>query len=258
MNIGSIIGIVIMVAGLIGMIVCSKKQRVNPALQPVSIALFIGVLVGGFLFLRGQGIIGNAKGKDAIAREVAYQEARGRVIGEFIKDAKDVDAGKKILFITDPGYVKAEKKDKIAEALIKSLEKACGRTVEVAAVAVPENAEEDGGDNEYMTAKAVNELLAKHTDAGIVIFNNNLPENPQQISVFKTKNGPKVILIGRGGADGKFITAKMKSGELLGLVMGKPGVKSGEPAASDYKKAFDYRYVLISKDNLESKAELLK
>ena len=62
MTIKAIIGIAIMVLGLIGMIVCSKKQRVNPALQPVSFVLFIVVLVGAFLFLQTRGLFGGSRG----------------------------------------------------------------------------------------------------------------------------------------------------------------------------------------------------
>jgi hypothetical protein len=45
--------IAMMVVGLVGMIVCSKKQKSNPAMQPVAFALFIVVVIGAVMLLKG-------------------------------------------------------------------------------------------------------------------------------------------------------------------------------------------------------------
>jgi len=253
MTIKAVIGIAIMVVGLIGMIVCSKKQRVNPALQPVSFVLFVVVLVGAFLFLQTRGLFGGSRSSGAVNNELAYQEARGTVAGEFLKG---VASGKKLVIIAEPNY----QNDKFAMQMIASFKKAYGTAeADIEAVEVPANAEEEGiPSSDYVTPKAIDALLAKHPDAGAVLFIGGLPENPQRMNIFKGKERPAIMLIGRGGADSKFLVSKIKSGEIAGLVVGRPKVKYSEPAASNYKKAFDFRYVLINKDNIDSNGDFLK
>ena len=253
MTLKAIIGIAIMVLGLIGMIVCSKKQRVNPALQPVSFVLFIVVLVGAFLFLQTRGLFGGSRGGGAVNNELAYQEARGTVIGEFMKSAAP---DKKLVIIADPNY----QNDRFTQQLINSLKKAYGAgEPEIETVEVPANAEEEGiPSSEYMTAKALDALIAKHPDAGAVLFLSGLPENPQRMKIFSGSNRPAVMLVGRGGATNKFLADKIKSGEIAGLVVGRPKVKYSEPADSNYKKAFDFRYVLINKGNIDSNMDFFK
>ena len=53
-----LIGIVMFIA-LIGMIVCSKKQKTNPNAQPVAIALLIIVVVCGFMMMYKTGVFGS-------------------------------------------------------------------------------------------------------------------------------------------------------------------------------------------------------
>ena len=250
MTIKAIIGIAIMVLGLVGMIVCSKKQRVNPALQPLSFVLFIVVLVGAFLFLQTRGLFGGSRGSGAVNNELAYQEARGTVVGEFMKSTAP---DKKLVIIAEPNY----QSDRFTMQLINSLKKAYGAgEPEIETVEVPPNAEEEGiPASDYMTPKALDALIP--ADAGIVVFMNCMPDNPQNMKMFKSKNGPKAMLIGRGSASGKFISDKIKSGEILGVVVGRPKIKYSTPAASNYQKAFDFRYVLIDRDNLGSTADFL-
>ena len=242
-----VVGIAIMIVGVIGMLICVKKQRVNPALQPLSFVLFVVVLIGGFLCLRGQGLLGGSRGAGAVANELAYQEARGTVIGEFLKKAAP---DKKLVIIADANY----QKDRFTMQLIESLKKAYGAgEPEIDSVPIPPNAEEDGiSSSDYVTAKALNDLLANHQDIGAVLFMNGLPENPQRLKIFSAKPRPAIMLIGRGGAPDKFLVDKIKSGDITGLVVSRPKVKYSEPADSDYNKAFNFRYIMIDKGNVDS------
>ena len=222
------------------------------------------MLAGAFLLLGCSGcgyvrslfsrLFGGRRGASgAINNELADQEARGRVVGEFLKNATP---GKKLVIIADANY----QKDRFTMQLIESLKKAYGAgEPEIDSVPIPPNAEEDGiSSSDYVTAKALNDLLANHQDIGAVLFMNGLPENPQRLKIFSAKPRPAIMLIGRGGASDKFLVDKIKSGEITGLVLGRPNVKYSEPADSNYKKAFDFRYVLINKDNVDSNAEFFK
>ena len=62
-----IIGIVMFIA-LIGMIVCSKKQKVNPNAQPVAIALLIVVVICGFMMMQKTGVFGGMQELSCLPR----------------------------------------------------------------------------------------------------------------------------------------------------------------------------------------------
>ena len=221
------------------------------------------MLAGAFLLLGCSGcgyvrslfsrLFGGRRGASgAINNELAYQEARGRVVGEFLKNATP---GKKLVIIADANSLK----DRFTMQLIDSLKKAYGAESEIDSVPIPPNAEEEGTPaGDYMTAKALDALIAKHPDVGAVLFMSGLPENPERLKIFSADPRPAIMLIGRGGASDKFLVDKIKSGEITGLVLGRPNVKYSEPADSNYKKAFDFRYVLINKDNVDSNAEFFK
>ena len=43
--------VAVMVVGLIAMIVCSKKQKTNPAMQPVALGVFLVVIVAAVMLM---------------------------------------------------------------------------------------------------------------------------------------------------------------------------------------------------------------
>ena len=96
------VGIAIMVVGLLGLIFCAKKQRVNPAMQSIAYIFAIVMFVGLGMSLYEQ-MGGDTVGD--IENERLFLYSRSAVAGKCLK----VDnAGKKVLFITNPGWNKDE------------------------------------------------------------------------------------------------------------------------------------------------------
>jgi len=248
----SALWVVIMAVGLVGMIICSKKQRSNPALQPVSFLLFIVVLIGAFMWLRSSDIIGSGGTSGIVGNEMAYQRSRGTVAGEFMAKAAP---GKKILVIADPNF----DKDQFVMGMMDAFKKAYGSDdMEMDTIDVPPNVEEDGTPiSELMTNKALDGVIAKHPGAELIIFVGGLPENPNRMKIFSGSNRPVVFLFNRGGATGKFLTEQIKSGNIAGVIVGKSGVKYSTKAPSKVHDAFDIRYILVNKDNLDANKDRL-
>ena len=107
--------IAMMVVGLIGMIVCSKKQKTAPIMQPIAFGLFIVVVIGAIMLLKGM------FGGDSpiLNKEMAVAHSRGYMVGKFLKEKA---AGKKVLFVADPIYAQS----KTGGALVDGFKKAYG------------------------------------------------------------------------------------------------------------------------------------
>ncbi len=242
----SAVWVAVMAVGLVGMIVCSKKQRTNPALQPVSFLLFVVVLIGAFMWLRESNLFGGSGGaKDIISNELAFQNSRGLAAGKLM--AK-VAPGKKILAIADPNF----DKDRFTLSMLESFKEAYGSNdLTIDSIVLPPNAEEEGIPlSDLMTAKAIDEIIAKYPDAGVILFVSGLPENPNRMNIFSRKDRPAVFLFSRGQANNKWLGEQIKSGAIAGIIIGKPKVKYSTKASSDPEEAFNIRYILVDKDNI--------
>ena len=249
----SFLWVAIMAVGLVGMIVCSKKQRSNPAMQPLSFVMFIVVLIGAFMWLRSTDIIPGGGATGIVGNELAFQNARGTIAGEFMAKAAP---GKKVLVIAEPNF----DKDQFVKAMLDAFKKSYGaQEMEIDTIDVPPNAEEDGTPlAELMTAKAVKNVIAKHADAGLIVFVAGLPEHPTQLGLLTQKDHPAIFLFARGQASNKFLAEKIKSGDIAGLIIGKQGVKYSTKAAGKDKDTFDIRYILITKDNIDANKDRFK
>lgn len=250
----SFVWVAVMAAGLVGMIVCSKKQRSNPAMQPVSFVMFVVVLIGAFMWLRSTEIIGGGSGASGIVgNELAFWNARGMIAGEFMAKAAP---GRKVLVVAEPNY----DKDQFVKAMFEAFKKSYGaQEMEIDTIDLPPNAEEDGIPiSELMTAKAIKGVIARHADAGLIVFAAGLPEHPNQLGIMNQKDHPAIFLFGRGQVSNKFLAEKIKSGDITGIVLGKSGVKYSTKAAGKEKETFDIRYILVSKDNFDAHKDRFK
>ena len=71
-----VLWVAVMAVGLIGMIVCSKKQKTNPAIQPVAILLFLVVLAGAVMLLKSMDVFGGGNAS-ILESEMRFAESRG-------------------------------------------------------------------------------------------------------------------------------------------------------------------------------------
>ena len=104
------IGIAVMVFGVIGLIFCAKKQRVNPAMQSVAIVFALIMFTGLGLALHDQ-MGGNVQSE--IENEQLFLYSRSAVAGQCLKGVKP---GAKVLFITSSGWDKEEVRQSWPEA----------------------------------------------------------------------------------------------------------------------------------------------
>ena len=71
-----------MFLALAGMIVCSKKQKTNPAMQPIAFVLFIVVVIGAIMLLKEMEIFGNSN-SSLLSNELKFYSSQGYKVGKF-------------------------------------------------------------------------------------------------------------------------------------------------------------------------------
>lgn len=235
--------IAVMVVGFIGMIVCSKKQKTNPAMQPVAILLCLLVLGAAGCLIVPQ-IMGTSN-SSIMESELAFLASRGHAAGAHL--AK-VAPGKKIVVVAEPNYDKSNQ----SKALIDMIKKGYGsENVVVEALVVPgATAENAMPIEELMKAKDFDAALNKHKDAGIVISLVGLPQNAARMAAFRASKPPVFFLLSTGMGTGKFVTDQINKGVIAGVIVPNPKADYEATAPSDPAKAFGIRFILVTKENL--------
>ena len=235
--------VAVMVIGLIGMIVCSKKQKTNPAMQPVALGVFLVVIVAAVMLLIETNVFGGSN--SVMESELAFLASRGHAAGAHL--AK-VAPGKKIVVIAEPNYDKNEQN----KNLVEMVKKAYGSdNLVVEALVIPGASGENAMPiEELMKAKDFDAALKKHKDAGIVLSLIGLPQDAARMTTFKGKNAPVFFLMSTGMGAGKFVSAQIQKGTIAGVIVPNPKADYEAKAPSDPAKAFAIRFVLVTKENL--------
>ena len=160
------VGIVVMVVGLIGLIVCAKKQRVNPVMQKIAVVFALVMFTGLGLSLHDQ-MGGNVQSE--IENEQLFLYSRSACAGKCLKAAKP---GVKVLFVTNPGWEKDEIRKEQVEKQVEHFKATYGSgDVVVDCIPLPANFNEDTDSVEdLLTVKEFKALLAKHTREAVLSF----------------------------------------------------------------------------------------
>ena len=232
---GTIVAIAVMVLVLIGMLVVKKTMAASPMLQPVlflCVALELGLVVFVFYKQLGKSSTG------ALERQLKIYHAKGFVAGEAIK----AKASGKVLVVVYAGT----KADKSMQKLFEGLEKGLGAKPVVDEIKIDPEIQEEA------TAETVNAVLAKHTDAKVIVFIGTLTEKFDRLNT----GNAKVFLFDPGQADLRTLKKYIESGKIIGLMMSRenaPRIK--EPLENTDKEIFDKRYFIIDRDNIAQYAE---
>ncbi|MFA7230608.1 MAG: hypothetical protein WC071_05010 [Victivallaceae bacterium] len=253
-----LVGVVMFVA-LVGMIICSKKQKTNPNAQPIAIGLLIIVIICGIVMMQKTGIFGGGGAEQFQKIENQYYASQGFVIGKFI--AKNF-SGQKVLVIADPGF----EKDLRVNGLVDAIKQGAGESTNVVVDTIQlankpkqqEGAPMDMPLFELMTAKDFDSALASHSDCTVVISTVGLPRDAGRMKLWNMPEAkrPKLILMGIPDPTG--MKAAITKGLISAIVTISPTAKFTEDAPpSDLQETFNLRYVLIDKDNLSKYANLL-
>jgi len=245
---------IVMVAALIGMIICSKKQKTNPGAQPIAIALLIVVIACGIFMLQKSGTFGGSNA-GMIESENHFYASQGYMVGKFI--TKNIP-GAKVLVIENKEY----KKSKREIAFLAALKDGMGNN-NITAVALtllnppkrPKGMPEDMPMMpmmEMMTSKDFDATIAANSDKNVVVSVIGLPQNAGKMKLWKmpAATRPKLILIGGGMGGAIKMGPAIKKGMISALVTIGPKAKfDDEGAPSSYEDAFKKRYILIDKSN---------
>lgn len=247
---GTVLIAAVMFVALVGMIICSKKQKASPAAQPIAIGLLVVVIVCGVLMMYKTGIFGDTNNFMEI--ENRYYASQGNVVGKYVNSNF---AGKKVLVLMDTGYENSPR----TKILLDALNEGAGGNLDIVADTLtlakgPNQGNELEGFEmplfEVMTAKDFDAALEKHKDAGVIISTIGLPRDAKAMRLWTQKDRPNLILI--SAADMRGYDALIKTGMVSAIVAVGPDAKFTEDAPpKDIQKTFDIRYVLIDEKNVE-------
>lgn len=251
----NVILVVVMLAALVGMIVCNK-QKSNPASQPIAMVLLLAVIACGGFFMYKMGIFGGNAGMDALrTNENKFYASQGFMAGQ---ELKSLAAAGKTVIVVEP--TTAETDERIV-GLVDQYKAGVGNpaaevVVEKLQVTMPAKPEEAPPFFEIMRAKDFDALFAKYPDAKVVISTIGLPSDAPKMKYWTAQKGPAFFLIGMPemGGIGKLLTM----GKLSGLISVGPKAKFNEdPAPENPAEAFAVRYVLINKNNVKEYAQIV-
>lgn len=254
---------VVMVAALIGMIICSKKQKTNPGAQPVAIALLIVVIISGIYMLYKNNIFGNSNAS-MIESENHFYASQGYITGQFI--AKNIP-GAKVLLIENEDFGKSKREQAFIGALKEGLGKNDVKVVTPIILNEPRRPKGMPEDMpmmplmELMTGKDFDATLKANSDRNVVVSVIGLPRDAKSMKLWTTPAAkrPKLILIGGGIGSSINLGPAIKKGMISAVVTISPKAKfDDEGAPSDYKEAFDKRYILIDKSNVDKNKKSLR
>ncbi len=245
---------IVMFAALIGMIICSKKQKTNPNAQPIAVALLIVVIgCGGFVMYK-MGIFGGGGVSGIMENENRFACSKAYVLGQYL--AKEYP-GKKALIICDQGYQKNKRTQKIIAALGEGLGSPDSVVADTITVKASKDMQGPDGElvmplEEVMTAKDFDATVDKHADCPIIVSMIGLPRDKNKLKVLKDKN-KHLAMLNANIFDQKYL---IKDGKICAAVSFKPGVKFTEdPAPDDMNEAFKVRFLLITTKNIEQMAK---
>ena len=253
-----IVYVALMIAGLVGIIACQKKQKTNPNAQTVAFLFLIVILVGAGGMLYETGIFGGDREMEKImSNEIAFAKARSKVLADYMGKTWK---GQNAVIITEPTL----EQNQISKAGVAELEaglKAGGINVTaVEALNLPRgNGEETVPMEVALNSKVYNEIFNKYKSANIFIITSQLPFDVKELQKlqcwkFDSKKARVVLMNGE--------IYNLKAAIAQGLVGAAIAMKTG-PNAYDPEKAapkavqaaFDTRYILVTPQNVKQIAE---
>ncbi len=242
----------VMVVALIGMIACSKKQKTNPAMQPVAFVLFIVVVVCGIMLMKDQ-FSGGGASSSVIKQETAFYASQGYKVGDYFKAATP---GQKVLVIAEPGFENNQQLGKLVEAFKEGYG---SENVVIDTVTLPPGSEElQQPIYVTMKAKQLDELIEKYPDAKLILNLIGLPEDARRLKFWSGSDHPSMVLINFQSGVVNNLSSLIQKGQITGIVIPSRDAKYDVPAPGDPLEAFKIRFVLVDKNNVnEFKDQLM-
>ncbi len=209
----------------------------------ISVTCCYFVFSGGANFWSRQ--FGNAN-EDLLKNETTYYASQGYRIGQFLKNN---NPDRKILLLSEPDFMQNESIKQLAYAMIEGYG---SNNVTLDTIAVPPGY----GDMQiplYMSMKAedFDRVLDRYPDTDFVISMVGLPPDLENLNALRNENSPKLLLLGLPSGPLPQLSELIRDGQIVAVVISNPAARYDVPAPKDRNAAFDLRYVLVSKENLE-------
>ena len=251
----------VMFASMLGMIFCAKKQSVSPIAKPAALVFLLIILACAIT-----ATIHNLKGPDLEALrndDLVFHKAKTYVLGK--KIAK-LNPGGKVLFVV----ASTKGDDPIRDALIEGFKEGAGSGLKDIKVIVPsirltganpaevvaikeKLAEDPMQLPDMLRAKDFNKMLSVNRGYNIVVSTIGLPDDMENLAIWEEfdKNPKKSHRLAFVGGDTSKFAPLVKLGLIQAIVRYKRDVNYDLRPPKDLAKAFDLRYVLITKDNID-------
>lgn len=249
-----IVYVALMIAGLVGIIVCQKKQKTNPNAQAIAFVFLIVILAGAGGMLYETGIFGGDREMDRImGNEIAFAKARSKVLADYIGQTWK---GQSAVIITEPNI----EQNKIAKAGLDAMQadlKAAGIDVTaVEALNIPQgSAEEPVPMETALTAKIYNDIFNKYKNAGVFVIMSQLPFEAKELKNMACwKFDPKktrIVLVNGEIYNLKGAIAQGVIGAAIAMKSGPNAYDPEKAAPKDVKEAFDTRFILVNTANVK-------
>ena len=249
-----IVYVALMIAGLVGMIICQKKQKTNPNAQAIAFVFLVVILAGAGGMLYETGIFGGDREMDRImGNEIAFAKARSTVLSDYIGKTWK---GQSAVIITEPNI----EQNKIAKAGLDAMQeslKAAGVNVTaVEALNLPQGTAEEPVPMEVaLNAKVYNDIFNKYKSANIFIIMSQLPFEAKELKnlacwKFDAKKA-RVILVNGEIYNLKGAIASGLVGAAIAMKSGPNAYDPEKAAPKDVQQAFDTRFILVTPQNVK-------
>ncbi len=236
-------------ASVWGIAKCSDAGSMKAKLM--ASALFLISLCLTALLLWQSGVFGERQTRPELNLD-KFECARAYI---FAKRLAEMHPGAKALLVT--GWT--SESEPLVKAQLEEIKKGFGDAIEIKAQeTVPVERRRDklprwGFPRKYDT-KDFNGMLAKHKDCSLLVSTVGLPPNLRGLSIWKMKEGerPFIALL---DCDLPPLGNAIRSGYISLVSAYRKGWTYSPETPANPQEAFDKRYILITKDNVEAVAK---
>ncbi|MBR7121170.1 MAG: hypothetical protein IKC94_02880 [Lentisphaeria bacterium] len=233
-----ILGLIVMIGGFAGVLVCAKIQKTNPSIQPLAMVCAAVMLIGLGLYFWFYMNPPNY----AMEHNRIYSLSVAHTIGGKV-------SGKKVIWLANGTTMEDFKARQAA------LETAAGTTVTLVEASDPEN-------GMMMDSKKFKAAIAGADENTVVIIDSDFTGFADELNkMFRERKGAKFIVTENagGGMIGSLSNLKkgFDNGRLLFVVVADKHDEEFTPEEDELDEAFSKRYSIIDKDSFEANKEKL-
>lgn len=239
--------ILVMLLAIIGIFVSKKRIPKHPKAVNTMTAFIIVLLVDVGFILYYTGVIGNIRETKLKKREYSYSATRAFMIDKFLKTQPELKKKPvKALIYTLKGYENNPRLFDLVKALEELFEPAIKCTI--APISLPD---EKMHHYDQMEASHFDKIMTKHNDCDIIISTIGLPEDVENMDLWRIdcEKAPISIIL-----DGslKDISKYVENDQIQMLIINRLDAEiTAKPIPDDPETAFNERYLIVTPENIK-------